>query len=190
VPEAEIVCVCDIRPEMAEEAAQTTGARMYTDFDEMLRSETIDMLDICLPTYLHANFAVKALEKGIHVLTEKPLSLKREDVRRVYDAAKANGCRAMVAQVVRFWREYVYVREAFESGIYGKLLSGAMQRLGNTPRWSWDNWMRDPERSGLVPFDLHIHDLDYIVSTFGKPQRVVCDRARRKSGLYPRGVPL
>ena len=65
----------------------------------------------------------------------------------------------MVAHVLRWWREYVFLKDAIDSGRYGKLLSGHMARLGNTPKWSWDNWMRDPERSGLVPFDLHIHDL-------------------------------
>ena len=54
----------------------------YTDFDEMLEKEDVDILDICLPTFLHADFAVKAMEKGINVICEKPISLKREDVQR------------------------------------------------------------------------------------------------------------
>jgi predicted dehydrogenase len=178
IPEAQVAAVCDIRPEKAEEAAQATGGRAYLDFDEMLEKEAIDILDICLPTYLHADFAVKALNRGIHVLSEKPVSLKREDVAKIYAAADKNDRRFMVAQVLRFWREYEVLREAVQSGRYGKLLSGNMTRLGNTPKWSWDNWMRDPQRSGLVPFDLHIHDLDFLIYTFGKPEKVVCHRAK------------
>ncbi|MBQ4085608.1 MAG: Gfo/Idh/MocA family oxidoreductase [Clostridia bacterium] len=177
VEEAKIVCVCDIRPEMADAAAEDTGAKAYYDFDEMLAAEQFDILDICLPTYLHADFAVKAMNKGIHTLTEKPVSLKREDVARVYEAAKRNNVRFMVAHVLRFWREYMFLKDAIDTGRYGKLLSGQMTRLGNTPKWSWDNWMRDPERSGLVPFDLHIHDLDFMVYAFGKPNSVTCHRA-------------
>lgn len=85
----------------------------------------------------------------------------------------------MVAQVLRFWPEYVYLKEIYDSGRYGKLLSGRMARLGHMPGWSWDNWMKDESRSGLVPFDLHIHDLDFMVYTFGKPKQVSSFRARR-----------
>ena len=177
IPEAKVICVCDIRPEKADEAAAKTGAKAYYDFDEMLASESFDILDICLPTYLHADFACKALEHDIHVLCEKPISLKREDVARVYGTAKAHGKNVMIAQVVRFWREYELLKAAYDTGKYGKLLSGHMTRLGSTPKSSWDGWMRDPERSGMVPFDLHIHDLDFMIYAFGKPEKMTRFRA-------------
>ena len=69
--DAELVALCDIRPERME---KFTDKRCYTDFDEMLANEEFDIIDICLPTYLHADFAVKAMEKGINVITEKPIS--------------------------------------------------------------------------------------------------------------------
>ncbi len=184
IPEAQVIAVCDIRPEQADVAAEATGGKAYYDFDSMLAAETIDILDICLPTYLHADFAVKALDHGIHVLTEKPISLKIEDVERVYGAAERNHKNIMVAQVLRFWREYEALKAACESGKYGKLLSGHMTRLGNTPKWSWDGWMQDPERSGLVPFDLHIHDLDFMVYAFGTPEKMSCHRARGEKQDY------
>lgn len=184
IDEAEVVAVCDIRRENADEAAKELGARAYYDFDAMLTAEEMDILDICLPTYLHADYAVKALEHGLHVLTEKPVSLKREDVARVYGAAKAAGKNVMVAQVLRFWREYTALKEAYDSGRYGRLLSGRMTRLGSTPKWSWDGWMRDPERSGLVPFDLHIHDLDFMIYAFGAPAGVSCHRAGNERQDY------
>ena len=62
---AELVALCDIRPERME---KYDGKRCYLDFDEMLANEELDILDICLPTYLHADFAVKAMEKGINVI--------------------------------------------------------------------------------------------------------------------------
>ncbi len=184
IPEAAIVAVCDIREEQARKGAEATGARVYTDLDEMLDRENLDILDICLPTYLHADFAVKALNRGIHVLAEKPISLKREDVARVYAAARENERRFMVAQVLRFWREYEALREAIHTEKYGKLLSGHMARLGNTPKWSWENWMTVPEKSGLVPFDLHIHDLDFLVYTLGKPENMICHRVKTDTQDY------
>ncbi len=165
--DAELVAICDIRTERME---KYPDKRHYTDFDEMLDNEEIDILDICLPTYLHADFAVKAMERGINVICEKPISLKEEDVERVYSTAKKNNVKFMVAQVLRFWPEYEVLKEIYDSNKYGKLLSGTMIRLGGYPKWSWDGWMMDEKRSGLVPFDLHIHDLDFMVYAFGMPK--------------------
>lgn len=165
--DAELVALCDIRPERME---KYENKRCYTDFDEMLNNEDLDILDICLPTYLHADFAVKAMEKGINVVCEKPISLKEEDIDRVYSTAERNNVKFMVAQVLRFWPEYELIKEIYDSKKYGKLLSGTMTRLGCYPKWSWDGWMMDEKRSGLVPFDLHIHDLDFMVYAFGMPE--------------------
>ena len=166
--DAELVALCDIRTERMERF-ENTDKRLYTDLDEMLANEELDILDICLPTYLHAEVAIKAMDMGINVVTEKPISLKKEDVERVYAAAERNNVKFMVAQVLRFWPEYELLKEIYDSKRYGKLLSGTMTRLGCYPRWSWDGWMMEEKRSGLVPFDLHIHDLDYMVYAFGKP---------------------
>ena len=165
--DAELVALCDIRSERME---KFEDKRRYTDFDEMLANEELDILDICLPTYLHADFAVKAMEKGINVITEKPISLKEEDIDRVYKTAEKNNVKFMVAQVLRFWPEYELLKEIYDTKKYGKLLSGTMTRLGCYPKWSWDGWMMDEKRSGLVPFDLHIHDLDFMVYAFGMPK--------------------
>ena len=165
--DAELVALCDIRPERME---KYEGKRCYTDIDELLKNEELDILDICLPTYLHADVACKAMELGINVITEKPISLKDEDVERVYACAEKNNVKFMVAQVLRFWPEYELLKEIYDTKKYGKLLSGTMTRLGCYPKWSWDGWMMDEKRSGLVPFDLHIHDLDFMVYALGEPK--------------------
>ncbi len=175
MPDADLVALCDIRPERLE---NHTNKRCYTDFDEMLANEDVDILDICLPTYLHADFAVKALEKGINVICEKPISLAREDVERVYSCAERNGVKFMVAQVLRFWTEYSILKNIFDTSRYGRLLSGSMRRLGCRPNQSWDGWLLDEKRSGLVPYDLHIHDLDFLVYAFGEPKSYTDMRAK------------
>lgn len=179
--ETELAALCDIRPECLE---KYPDKHLYTNFEEMLDAEQIDILDICLPTYLHADFAVRAMERGIHVICEKPISLKKEDVKRLYDTARRNQVCFMVAQVLRFWPEYMLLKEVYDSGKYGKLLSGTMSRLGGIPKWSWDNWMTDENRSGLVPFDLHIHDLDFLVYAFGEPGDAKVHRVKRPDQDY------
>ena len=179
--DAELVALCDIR---AEQMEKYKNKHCYTDFDEMLKNERIDILDICLPTYLHAEFAIKAMNIGINVICEKPVSLNAADVARVYSTAKSNNVKFMVAQVLRFWPEYSIIKEIYDTGKYGRLLSGHMGRLGVRPKWSWDGWMMDEDRSGLVPFDLHIHDLDFIVYAFGKPKEFKDYRARSENQDY------
>ncbi len=179
--DAELVALCDIR---AEQMEKYKNKHCYTDFDEMLKNEEIDILDICLPTYLHAEFAIKAMNMGINVICEKPVSLNAADVARVYSTAKSNNVKYMVAQVLRFWPEYSIIKEIYDTGKYGRLLSGHMGRLGVRPKWSWDGWMMDENRSGLVPFDLHIHDLDFIVYAFGKPKEFKDYRARSENQDY------
>lgn len=175
LPDAELVALCDIRPERMD---KYENKRKYTSFDEMLEKEELDILDICLPTYLHADYAVKAMEKKINVICEKPISLRLEDVDRVYSCAERNGVCFMVAHVLRFWPEFELIKELYDSGRYGKLLSGTMSRLGAFPGWTWDGWMTDEKRSGLVPFDLHIHDLDFLVYTFGAPNKTISHRSK------------
>ncbi len=169
-----LTAICDIRPERMEPYPEP---HHYTSIDEMLEKEELDILDICLPTYLHVPTAVKAMKKGIHVLSENPISLKEEDIELAYSTAKENNVCFMIAQVLRFWPEYELIKELYDSGKYGKLLSGYMGRLGSYPAWSWDNWMMDEKRSGLVPYDLHIHDLDFLVYAFGKPEASLKHRA-------------
>ena len=70
--DAELTALCDIRPEQMD---RYPDKRHYTDFDDMLAHETIDILDICLPTYLHTAHVVMAMKKGANVFVEKPIFL-------------------------------------------------------------------------------------------------------------------
>lgn len=179
--DVELVAVCDIRP---EKATRYDGPKSYTDFDKMLEENTFDIIDVCLPTFLHCEYAVKAMNKGINVLSEKPISLKESDVELLYTTAEKNGVKYMVAQVLRFWNEYELLRQIYETEKYGKLLSGAMWRLGGYPSGGWNNWYHNKELSGSIPFDLHIHDLDYLFYAFGAPKSYTVNRQEKPDQDY------
>lgn len=174
--DTQLVALCDIHPASMEPYQDT--CHCYTSLEAMLEEETLDILDICLPTHLHIDTAIAAMERGIHVLCEKPLTLNEEDVQTVYRVAAENGVCFMVAHVLRFWPAYVALKDIYDKGTYGRLLSGSMCRLSAAPRWSGDNWRRDERLSGLLPFDLHIHDLDFMVYAFGEPLEVARCRSR------------
>lgn len=179
--DVQLVAICDIRPEKME---RYPGHKFYTDFDKMLDENEFDIIDVCLPTFLHCEFALKAMNKGINVLSEKPISLNTEDVDKLYSTAEKNGVKYMVAQVLRFWKEYEILKQIYDTEKYGKLISGSMWRLGGYPSGGWNGWYYDKKLSGLVPFDLHIHDLDYIIYAFGNPKNYSCMRKERKDQDY------
>ena len=181
----ELVALCDVRPERMEEYPDV---KHYTDYEEMLNCEELDIIDICVPTYLHVEYSTMAMNKGINVLCEKPVSLKNGDAEMLYKLATEKNVKFMVAQVLRFWNEYTVLKEIYDTQKYGKLLSGSMIRLSARPRWSWDNWYFDKDRSGLVPFDLHIHDSDFIVYAFGKPKNVRSFRSNTPAQDYLNAV--
>jgi predicted dehydrogenase len=172
LPGAEVVATADIRPEHAEQAAGPHGAKVYTTLEHLLAHEAPDVIDICTPSYLHPQMAVHALRLGFHVLCEKPLALDLKHAAAVAEAAQSSRGIFMVAQVIRFWDEYVFVKKCFQEQTFGKLKQAWFSRCGPAPLWSWDNWFLDVKRSGLAPFDLHIHDADFIYHLLGKPGSV------------------
>lgn len=169
----ELVALCDIRLDMLKEKAAGLPAKLYADYDEMLAAEKPDMVDICTPTFLHAEMAIKAMESGSHVLSEKPMSLSSKESEMILDTVKKTGKRYMTAQVVRFMNAYVYLKGIIDSKKYGKLESLTMRRFSATPMWSWDNWFLDEKKSGHVALDLMIHDVDYMQSVLGEPDQIV-----------------
>ncbi len=180
VADAKVVAVCDVRDEMARETVKNHAEKkgetalpvVYADLDEMLKNEELDVLDVCTPSYLHAEMAIKGLTSGLNVLCEKPMALKFDDARRMVEAAENSGKKLMVAHVVRFMRPYVYLKEAIESERLGKLLRLDMKRISQFPTREFDNWMADENLSGGVGLDLSVHDLDLALFALGNPDEI------------------
>ena len=138
-----------------------SGVRTYTDAQELLDKEALDFVVIALPTYLHAPYSIMALDKGLHVFCEKPMSTTLEGCRSMVAAAKRNGKLLTVGQVLRFSYPYRLIKEAYETGMYGKLLRLDLRRDSHPPIWGSNNWFMDFDRSGGAVIDLHVHDVDW-----------------------------
>jgi len=145
-------------------------ARKYSNIDDAIRDRDIEAVDLCLPTYLHAPAAIAALEAGKHVLVEKPMALDGQECDRMIDTAREAGKVLMVAQVLRFWNAYIPVAEACRAGSYGPVRSALFRRRCAAP--GWGKWLQDPAKSGGGVFDLLIHDVDFCIQCFGKPEAV------------------
>ena len=182
--DVELTALVDVEPDRVTERAAACGARAYTDMADMLERETPDIVDICTPSYLHCEQSLAAMEKGCHVITEKPAGLHREDVTRMFRCAEEHHVFFMVAQVLRFFPEYHWLKNAIASRELGQLLHMNMYRTGCGPVSCWNGWMFDKEKSGLVPYDLHIHDIDFAVYALGKPDDVRTYELLGSAGHY------
>lgn len=169
--DVEVVALADCREEFLEKAAANfPKAKKYPSGMDLIENEELDIVDICLPSYMHAEHAIAAMNKGMNLFLEKPVCLTEEDGKKILEVEKKTGVKAMVGQVLRSFGEYNYLKDVYENHMYGNLKSLVMQRLSGNVDWGYDDWFQDEERSGSVVLDLHIHDLDYIRYLLGEPK--------------------
>lgn len=87
-PLAKLVACCDVDGTKAEVAAKKYGCKAYTDYKEMIQKERPDAVHICLPNHLHAPAAQYALNSGVNVLCEKPMTISLADAEATVAMAK------------------------------------------------------------------------------------------------------
>ena len=169
----------------AEGELNLEGVELYSSFDEMIEKADLDAVSITIPTYMHPDHTIKALKAGLNVLCEKPMALNTDLCADMSAAAKEAGKVLQIGQCIRFWPEYVKLKEIIDSGEYGKVQAATFQRLALTPLTGWENWYMDgPNKSGGAALDLHIHDSDYIQSVFGMPKAVSTSAVKGMTGDY------
>jgi predicted dehydrogenase len=179
-----LVALCDINEKQFHEQVSiniSTGdgtvdskLHTYTSVDELIEKEDFDMADICLPSFLHKEYAIKLMRAGKHVLSEKPMALSTEQCEEMIKVSKETGKRFMIGQCLRFNNVYSYLKDCVEDGRFGKAKHVFMERLSAQPRWGFEQWFCNTERSGGCILDMHIHDVDMARYLFGEPNAVSC----------------
>lgn len=155
----------------------------YRDYHEMLANPEVQLVDICLPTTLHAPVSLAALKAGKHVLCEKPLARTSTICREILAAADAAPGYFMPAHCLRFWPEWAWLKQAIADGRYGKVLAARFTRLSEPPGWSQGSYLKGAESGGAL-LDLHIHDTDFVQFCFGRPEAVFASGQSRLSGAF------
>jgi predicted dehydrogenase len=149
-----------------------TGVKRHDTVEVLLSDPDVDLVDICLPTDMHKPAVLAALAAGKHVLVEKPIALTVEDADEMIAAAQQAGRLLMVAQVLRFFPEFAFIRQCRDRGEYGDILAAHFKRVISRPTWSGENWFSDISRTGGAVVDLHIHDSDFVHHLLGMPDQV------------------
>ncbi len=142
----------------------------YQDLDEMVRDDSLDLIDICLPPSFHLMAIELAAQAGKRVFCEKPLALNLQDCDLANEACQRSGHDLQVGHVLPFFPEYAFARQEIASGKYGALLGGHFKRVISDPTWLKDFY--DPQKVGGPLIDLHIHDAHFIRLLFGMPCEV------------------
>lgn len=166
-------------------ASREWGLPRFDTITQMCQAVELDVVDICTPTFLHHDQVMEALANDKHTITEKPMALSSADAKEMLEEAKKRGRLLFVAQVLQFTKEVGFLRQAVQSEEFGKPLDGYFERLSACPRWAVGGWLFDRSKSGLLPYDLHIHDLDVIISLFGKPQTFSYTASQGRDKTYP-----
>jgi predicted dehydrogenase len=135
VANAELTAICDIDPEKLTWVRQYVGdsVRLYQDYDEMISSGAIDGVLIAVPHYDHPSLAIKAFERGLHVLVEKPAGVYTKQVRQMNEAAEKSGRVFGIMYNQRTNPVYQKLRDLIKSGELG-----ALKRTN----WILTNWYR------------------------------------------------
>jgi predicted dehydrogenase len=142
----------------------------------------VDVVDICSPTHLHYEMAVKAAAAGKHIICEKPLARTTAQAQKIVAACRKAGVQLLVAHVVRFFPEYALAQSAVAEGQIGRPGVIRLHRGSYRPKKPAGNWFLDEVKSGGILMDLMIHDYDYARWIAGEVESV---SARRVTQLHP-----
>lgn len=169
----EIVAVCDINEERANQVAEKYEAKVYTDYKELLQSGEVDAVSVCTPNYLHAPISIAALEAGIHVLCEKPMATSYEEADAMISAAEKNGKKLMIAHNQRFVKSHQKARQLIESGEVGKIYSfRSAFGHGGPEGWSVEGkggWFFKKDQAFIGAMgDLGVHKTDLLRYILGE----------------------
>ena len=181
-PRARVRWVSSRSGEKAARVAEGVAAQPTTDLFAPIDDPGVLAVDVCLPTFLHREACERAFAAGKHVLLEKPIALRREDADAILTAAERSGRVLVVGLVLRFFAEYVEIERRVRARAFGRPLAVSTYRL--SPPVDWNDWMRDPARSGGPAVDLLVHDFDQMNWLLGRPRQVFA-RAPALEGKDP-----
>lgn len=182
IEDAKLVAVVARNAEKGEKLAQENGAQFFRSLKDAKKATGMNAVIICTPTHLHEQFVVEAALLGCHVLCEKPITFTVESFDRMVAVCEAAGVHFMVAQVARWWPEFITIKDYIDSGKLGNVHMIYEKRLAQHPNWA--TWHRDPSKSGGGLYDINVHDIDYMYSIFGRPETVYCTGWKSSTGCW------
>ena len=178
LPDVELVAFCDIIVERAEKAAKEygiEGAKVYEDYKELLKDETIDVVHVLTPNREHSFITVDALEAGKHVMCEKPMAINTEEAQKMLDAAKRTGKKLTIGYQNRYCPDSWYLKRACDNGDLGEIYYAKAHAIRRRAVPTWGVFLNEEEQGGGPLIDIGTHALDLTLWTMNnyEPKMVV-----------------
>ncbi|HBQ63600.1 MAG TPA: gfo/Idh/MocA family oxidoreductase [Clostridiales bacterium] len=173
-PDVEVVALCDIIREKAEKMAAQHGIKdVYENYQDLLKREDIDAVDICTPNFLHSVIAVDAFRAGKHVFCEKPDAVSVEEVLKMNRAWKESGKVFMVMRNNRFRPDTRFLKKIIQEGGLGEIYAGRCGWIRRRGIPGKGGWFTTKAQSGGGPLiDLGVHMIDLAIWLMGNPRPV------------------
>ena len=159
----ELVAFCDIIEEKAVEAAAkygTPGARVYTDYQEMLGKESPEVVHVLTPNDSHAPVTIAALESGAHVMCEKPMAKTAAAARQMLEASKRTGKKLTIGYNSRFRPDSIYLKKRIEAGDLGEIYYARAHAIRRRAVPTWGVFLDEEKQGGGPLIDIGTHALD------------------------------
>lgn len=176
--DVEMVAFCDLIEERAKKAAEeygTADAKVYTDYKELLKDASIDIVHVCTPNRSHSFISIDAMEAGKHVMCEKPMAKTAADARAMLEAAKRTGKKLTIGYQNRRNPESEYVKAACDDGELGEIYYAKAHAIRRRAVPTWGVFLNEEEQGGGPLIDIGTHALDLTLWCMNnyKPKMVV-----------------
>jgi predicted dehydrogenase len=160
-PAVSLAAVCGRDGARAAEIAQKYAIpQVFSDYRQMIDHAGLDAVVVCSPDDLHYPMTMCALDKGLHVICEKPLAYTLSQAREMRDRAEAVGVVNMAFFTFRWVPLYLRLKQLLEEGFIGRCLSCEFHNLAGVANDTQYIWQMDPQRSNGVLGDRGVHSID------------------------------
>lgn len=189
VPGVEVVAIAGLEPDLLKQVGDEHGIEhRFERWEDLLERTDLDAVSVATPTHLHAPVAIAALEKGRHVLSEKPLARSGDEAKTMVDAAVRAGRVLQTAFNHRRRDDVEVLKHQIDAGQLGKVYYAKAHWLRRNGIPGMGSWFTNREMSGGGPLiDLGVHILDMAMYLLGEP-RVLTVSASTFAELGPRGL--
>ncbi|XXM72949.1 Gfo/Idh/MocA family protein [Lysinibacillus sphaericus] len=178
---AKLVAVCDKVQTTMEFYKDQYGANSYTEVEQMIENEDIDIVCICTPSGFHASIAVQIAEAKKHIIVEKPIAMTIEDTDKIIEACKVNNVKLAVVHPNRFRPVVQELRKIVDRGLLGEISHASCIVNWNRNQEYYDQapWRGTKQHDGGVLMNQAIHNLDLLLWFMGNPEQIFSMEATR-----------
>ncbi|MBD2845945.1 Gfo/Idh/MocA family oxidoreductase [Paenibacillus sp. IB182496] len=159
----QLVAFCDIIEERAQKAASeygAEGATVYTDYRELLKDGSIEVIHVCTPNDSHAEIAIAALESDKHVMCEKPMAKTAADAKRMMETAERTGKKLTIGYNNRFRPDSQHLKKVCEDGDLGHIYYAKAHAIRRRAVPTWGVFLDGEKQGGGPLIDIGTHALD------------------------------